>query len=89
MRVCLLTLDFPPFRSSGLTIYGERIAQGLAARGHAVTVVASQRRECDRIKDVRVPDNVSVMRVPIGRLGWLGFGWRASRYDGPTVIRSI
>jgi glycosyltransferase involved in cell wall biosynthesis len=45
-----------------------------------VTVVASQRPECDRVEYVRVPDNVSVMRVPIGRLDWLGFGWQAGRY---------
>jgi glycosyltransferase involved in cell wall biosynthesis len=76
----LLTLDFLPFRSSGLTVYGERIAQGLAARGHAVTVVASQRPECDRVETVRAPDSVSVIRVPVGRLDWLGFGWQASRY---------
>lgn len=80
MKVCLLTLDFPPFRSSGLTIYAEKVAQGLAARGHAVTVVASKRSEGDRIDDVRLPDHVSVVRVPIGCFEWPGFGWQAARY---------
>jgi len=80
MKVCLLTLDFPPFRSSGLTIYAEKVAQGLAARGHAVTVVASKRSEGNQIDEVQLPDTVSVVRVPIGRSNWLGFGWQAARY---------
>ena len=48
MRICLLTIDFPPFRSSGLTIYAERVALGLAERGHVVTVVAASRPERQR-----------------------------------------
>ena len=80
MHVCLLTLDFPPFRSSGLTIYAEQIALGLAARGHAVTVVTSRRPQRDRVDTVDLPHNVSVVRVPIGRLDWIGFGWQAARY---------
>jgi glycosyltransferase involved in cell wall biosynthesis len=80
VQICLLSLDFPPFRSSGLTIYAEKVAQGLAARGHTVTVVASQRSEGDRIDDVRLPDHVSVVRVPIGCFEWPGFGWQAARY---------
>lgn len=80
MRVCLLTLDFPPFRSSGLTIYAEKVAHGLAARGHAVTVVASSHPERDRVDTMRLPDNVAVVRVPIGRSDWIGFGWQAARY---------
>lgn len=80
MRVCLLTLDFPPFRSSGLTIYAEKVAHGLAARGHAVTVVASSRPERDRVDIVQPLDNVAVVRVSTGRLDWIGFGWQAARY---------
>jgi glycosyltransferase involved in cell wall biosynthesis len=80
MRVCLLTLDFPPFRSSGLTIYAERIALGLAGRGHTVTVVTSSRPEHNRVDTVGLPGTVSVVRVPIGRLDWIGFGWQAARY---------
>lgn len=80
MRVCLLTLDFPPFRSSGLTIYAEKVAHGLAARGHAVTVVASSRPERDRVDTVRPLDNVAVVRVSTCCLDWIGFGWQAARY---------
>jgi glycosyltransferase involved in cell wall biosynthesis len=80
MRICLLTLDFPPFRSSGLTIYAETIARGLAARGHGVTVVASQRRERDQVGDARAPQDVRVVRLPVGSFDWVAFGWRAARF---------
>jgi glycosyltransferase involved in cell wall biosynthesis len=80
MRVCLLTLDFPPFRSSGLTIYAERITLGLAARGHDVTVVASDRPKRDRVEAIRLPGSVSVVRLSIGDLDWVGFGWQAAKY---------
>lgn len=80
MRICLLTLDFPPFRSSGLTVYAEKTAEGLAARGHAVTVVASRRPRSEQIESVEPPDGVPVVRVPIGQLDWIGFGWQAARY---------
>lgn len=80
MHLCLLTLDYLPFRSSGLTIYAERIAQGLAARGYTVTVIASSRPERDRVELARLEDNITVVRVPIGPLDWIGFGWQAARY---------
>ena len=80
MRICLLTLDFPPFRSSGLTIYAEKVAQGLATRGHTITIVASRRPEPSRVDTVRLPGNIAVVRVPVGRADWIGFGWQAARY---------
>ncbi|MEM2676112.1 MAG: glycosyltransferase family 4 protein [Candidatus Bathyarchaeia archaeon] len=80
MRVCIITLDFPPFRSSGLTIYAEGIVKGLAARGHTVTVIASWRPEYAKVEDTRLPDNVNVIRVPIGQTDWIGFSWRAAKY---------
>ena len=80
MRICLLTLDFPPFRSSGLTIYAETIARGMAARGHAVTVVASQRPKRDHVGDVPRPEDIRVVRLPIGSFDWVAFGWQAARF---------
>lgn len=80
MRVCLLTLDFPPFRSSGLTVYAEQVTRGLTARGHRVTVVASRRPDAERIEDLQPPDGVSVIRVPAHHLDWVGFGWQAAKY---------
>jgi len=78
MRVCLVTLDFPPFRSSGLTIYAENLARGLAERGYAVTVVAAERPK--PVDSLPMPTNVSTVFVPVGRTDWLGLGWQAARY---------
>ena len=80
MRVCFVTLDFPPFRTSGLTIYAEAVSRGLAARGHQVTVVASSRPEDTRTESIALPNGVSVVRVPIGPADWIGLGWQAARY---------
>jgi glycosyltransferase involved in cell wall biosynthesis len=80
MRVCLVTLDFPPFRSSGLTIYAENLARGLAARGHEITVVAAERPTAASVDAISLPESVRVVRVPVGRADWIGLGWQAARY---------
>lgn len=80
MRICLVTLDFPPFRSSGLTIYAENLARGLAERGHQITVIAADRPQSDRVEDVPMPSGVRVLRVPVSRLDWIGLGWQAAWY---------
>lgn len=80
MRICLLTLDFPPFRSSGLTIYAEKIARGMAENGHHVTVLAAQRPNYLSLEKVSFPKNINVVRVPIGHLDWIGLGWQAAKY---------
>lgn len=80
MRVCLVTLDFLPFRSSGLTIYAENLARGLAARGHEITVVAAQRPAPASVDQIALPEAVQVARVPVGRADWIGLGWQAARY---------
>lgn len=80
MRVCLVTLDFPPFRSSGLTIYAENLARGLTARGHEIVVVAAQRPAPASVDQIALPEAVRVVRVPLGRADWIGLGWQAARY---------
>ena len=85
MRICLVTLDFPPFRSSGLTIYAEKVARGLAGRGHQVTVVAASRPESERAESMELAPDITVVRVPVGRADWLGLGWRAARYLRPRA----
>lgn len=80
MKVCLITLDFPPFRSSGLTIYAENLARGLVEWGHHVTVIAAERPSRQRLSDAIVPPGVQVLRMPIGALEWVGLGWQAARY---------
>lgn len=69
MRILIALTYYRP-HTSGLTIYAERIAKALAARGHAVTVLTSHYRKdlpyeetCDGVRIVRVP---VMMRVSKG-----------------------
>ncbi len=62
MRILVALTYYRP-HTSGLTIYAERLARALAARGHEVTVMTSQ-------YDRRLPreewmDGVRVIRVPV------------------------
>ncbi len=80
MKICLVNLDFIPYRSSGLAVYGETLALGLAEAGHEVTVVAARRRGLaahERIGDIKV------YRAPIGRGDWISYAWHV----GPLVAR--
>jgi glycosyltransferase involved in cell wall biosynthesis len=76
MNICLLNLDYRPFRTAGLTVYGELLAEGLRAAGHRVTVVAARRRQAALEE---VIEGIRVLRVPIGPTDWLGFGYQAAR----------
>jgi glycosyltransferase involved in cell wall biosynthesis len=80
MHLCLLTLDFFPFRSSGLAVYAEGMVRGLVERGHQVTVVASRRAADERVECTDFEGLANVVRLPIGSLDWIGFGWLAARY---------
>lgn len=77
MRLCLISLDFAPVRTSGLAIYAERLADLLAAHGHDVTVVAGQRPGTARRAMMA---GISVERVAIGRSDWIGYSLRAARH---------
>ncbi|MBI3781904.1 MAG: glycosyltransferase family 4 protein [Deltaproteobacteria bacterium] len=50
---------------SGLTIYAERLARGLARRGHTVTVLTSQFHPS--LAPREVVDGIEVVRVPVAR----------------------
>ncbi len=80
MRVCLVTLDFPPFRSSGLTIYVENLGRGLVAAGHEVTVIAAERSAAAHVEQIPQSEALRVVRVPVGRADWIGLGWQAARH---------
>ncbi|MCC7243960.1 MAG: glycosyltransferase, partial [Acidobacteria bacterium] len=62
MRVLLVTTYYRP-HISGLTIHVQRIAEGLAARGHAVTVVTS--RYEPSLPATEITGGVTVERVPV------------------------
>ena len=76
MNICLLNLDYTPYRTAGLTIYGELLARGLCDAGHRVTMIASRRGSSPSDEEM---DGVRVLRVPIGPTDWAGFGLQAAR----------
>jgi glycosyltransferase involved in cell wall biosynthesis len=76
MNICLINLDYGPFRSSGLAVYGERLALGLVQRGHRVVMIASRRPGMPRDEP---GGDIEVHGVPIGHTNWIGFAWHAGR----------
>lgn len=80
LRILLANLDYIPYRSSGLAVYGEILATGLAARGHDVTVVTRHRPGAPRQERI---GGVDVYRVGLGRGDWIEFAWAAA----PAVAR--
>jgi glycosyltransferase involved in cell wall biosynthesis len=76
MRLCLVNLDIAPARSSGLAVYGERLALRLAAAGHDVTVLAARRPGTEHRSLLH---GVQIERLPIGPTDWIGYGWHAAQ----------
>lgn len=64
MRILVALTYYRP-HVSGLTIYAERLARGLAARGHRVTVLTSRFDATLAAEEIR--DGVHVVRVPVAR----------------------
>lgn len=75
MNIAYVSIGFAPLRTAGLDIVGERLVAGLLARGHRITVIAGQR---EHISEVFSHPNLDVIRIPLGRTHWLGFGLRAA-----------
>jgi len=81
MKILIVLTYYRP-HTSGLTIYAERLARGLATRGHQVTVLTSR---FDRSCPIdAVEDGVRVMRAPVLFRVSKGvimptFGWLATR----------
>ncbi|MDY6874647.1 MAG: glycosyltransferase family 4 protein [Chloroflexota bacterium] len=62
MKILVVLTYYRP-HTSGLTIYAERLARGLAARGHQVTVLTSR---FDRSRPIEtLEDGVRVVRAPV------------------------
>jgi glycosyltransferase involved in cell wall biosynthesis len=91
MKVLIALTYYRPW-TSGLTIYVERLARGLAARGHHVTVLTSQ---YDRsLPHVERLDGVSVVRAPVLLRVSKGvimptFGWLATRFTRWADVLSL
>jgi glycosyltransferase involved in cell wall biosynthesis len=76
VRICLVSLDYKPYRSSGLTIYGEDLARGLTESGHSVTVLAGRR---PGLPPYHWVEGVELHRAPINQLDWISYSWRAAK----------
>src|SRR5579884_2852952 len=62
MRILIVLTYYDP-HISGLTLYAQRLAEGLARRGHTVTVLTSQHRpDLPREEEIH---GVRVVRVPV------------------------
>lgn len=76
MRICLITLDFWPYRSSGLAVYAEDLARGLSECGHDVTVIAALRPNTQPVAQAGA---IEVQRVPVDSSDWISYSARAAR----------
>lgn len=78
LRICLVSTFYPPYNFGGDGIYAHRLANGLARRGHAVTVLHSP-SAYEMLSGRKVTEpyedhpNVAVrpLRTPLGALGLL------------------
>lgn len=77
MRICLVSLDFVPYRSSGLAVYAENLARGLTKQGHQVTVIASGPRNPSAPEEDGYAERI--VRLPVGPSNWIGYAFRACR----------
>ena len=77
MRICLVSLDFAPFRSSGLAVYAENLAWGLTKEGHEVTVIASGPRD-DTLQEMHGYAK-DIFRIPLGPTNWVGYAYNANK----------
>jgi glycosyltransferase involved in cell wall biosynthesis len=64
MKVLIVLTYYRP-HTSGLTIYAERLAKGLVARGHDVTVMTSHTHVARSHPVDTMEDGVRVVRVPV------------------------
>ena len=76
MNVCLVSLAYKPYRSSGLTIYAEDLARGLGELGCQVSVLAARRAGLPAHSRV---EGVEVHRAALGGLDWITYAQGAAR----------
>ncbi len=88
----LLILTYYRPHTSGLTIYAERLARGLARRGHHVTILTSRFNR--RLPTREVRDGVTIVRAPVLFRISKGvimptFGWLAWKYVQWAEVLSL
>ncbi|MGA9347694.1 MAG: glycosyltransferase family 4 protein [Anaerolineae bacterium] len=77
MRICLVSLDYKPYRSSGLTIYAEDLARGLTELGQTVIVLAARR---PGLPPHHWVEGVELHRLPINQLDWISYSWCVAKW---------
>lgn len=80
MRICLANLDFIPSRSSGLAVFGETLALGLAAAGQEVVMVARGVPGAPAQERIQ---GIEVHRTAVSRGDWVAYAWQAA----PLIAR--
>jgi len=80
LRICLANLDFIPTRSSGLAVFGETLALGLAAAGQEVVMVARGAPGAPAQERIQ---GVEVHRTAVSRGDWVAYAWQAA----PLIAR--
>ena len=91
MRILIALTYYRP-HVSGLTIYAERLARGLARRGHRVTVLTS--RYAAHLAPREAADGVDIVRVPVLAKVSKGvimplFAWHAARLVAANDVVNI
>jgi glycosyltransferase involved in cell wall biosynthesis len=91
MRILVALTYYRP-HVSGLTIYAERLARGLARRGHRVTVLTS--RFAPSLAAREAADGVEIVRVPVATKLSKGvvmplFPWYAARLAAASEVVNV
>lgn len=76
MKIAFITLGFNPLRLSGLDLSGERLVRGLLTAKNQVTVIAGRKTSITETSDH--PD-LEIVRLPLDRSDWIGFGYRVAK----------
>ena len=80
LRICFVSLEFPPFQVGGSGIYAEKITNALSKLGHDVTVITPMFMQKKAIENI---GKLKVIRVPIVSLPSLRFfSFEISRFLG-------
>ncbi len=84
LRIALVSSEFPP-EGGGIGIYVQKLALGLAQRGHTVDILTRRLSRAEEVRPVEPGVRISRFRhLPLFPLGNLGWGDLVSKY-----IRSV
>jgi glycosyltransferase involved in cell wall biosynthesis len=79
LNICLVNPDFIPMRGSGVAVYAEKIARGLAVN-HNVTFISSKIKGTSPTEWI---DNIHVIRIPgpgYDPSKWIAFSYKTAKF---------